>query len=320
MTSYLNKYNGLSKSAKNRIKWFDYYKKCGNVSKTCRYFGISRQCFYEWKARYNPNNLWSLEDKPTIPKRKRQPTITGIEEMRVVALRKKYLQYGKIKLAKIYQNLYHEIISSWKIQQVIKKYKLYPNPAKTAKTTRKRVNAIKKKRVTELKKKPRAGFLLCLDTIVIYWKGLKRYIFTAIDHYTKVAFARMYKQASSYNGSDFLNRLLYLTDGKIENIQTDNGSEFAKYFEQSCQKLELDRYYNRPHTPKDNPVNERFNKTLQDEFISLGNFSSDTTVFNSKLTDWLIEYNFHRPHKTLNYEAPIKMIEVSPRYSSHADP
>ena len=238
------------------------------------------------------------------------------QEMRIVKLRKKYLQYGKIKLAKIYQREYQETISSWKIQKVIEKYQLYHQPAKIAKITKKRLNAIKKKRITELKKKPKAGFLLCLDTIVIYWNGVKRYIFTAIDRYTKIAFAHMYKNANSYNAADFLNRLLYLTESKIENIQTDNGSEFAKHFEQACQKHNLARYYNRPRTPKDNPVNERFNKTVEDEFINLGNFTVDTPTFNRKLTDWLIEYNFKRPHQTLNYETPIKMTDVSRRYSS----
>ena len=126
----------------------------------------------------------------------------------------------------------------------------------------------------------------------------------------------MMRYLGDYNATDFLNRLLYLTESKIENIQTDNGSEFAKYFEQACQKYNLDRYYNRPRTPKDNPVNERFNKTVEEEFIQLGNFTTNTLTFNSKLTDWLIEYNFKRPHQTLNYETPIKMTDVSPRYSS----
>ncbi len=319
MTNYLNKYNGLSKTAKNRIKWFDYCKKRDNVSKTCRHFGISRQCFYKWNKRYDPKNFWTLEDKPTAPIHKRQREITGEQEMRIVNLRKTHIKYSKIKIAKIYEREYGETISSWKVQKVIEKYpNLYHNPAKTAKTTRKRLQGIKKKRITELKKKPKAGFLLCLDAIVIYWNGIKRYIFTAIDRYTKVAFARMYKQASSYNAADFLNRLLYLTEGKIENIQTDNGSEFAKYFEQACQKYRLDRYYNRPRTPKDNPVNERFNKTVEDEFINLGNLTTEIPVFNRSLTEWLIEYNFKRPHQSLNYETPIKMSEVSPRYSSSA--
>lgn len=319
MLSYFKKYDDLSKEAKSRLRWMDYYHQCGNASKTSRHFGISRQCFYEWRRRYDPNNLYTLENQSTAPIRKRQRDITPEQEMRIVQLRKKHICYSKIKLAKIYLREYEEPVSSWKIQKVIEKYRLYHNPRKTAKTTKKRIHAIKKKRITELKKKPKNGFLVCLDAVEIRWNGLKRYIFTGIDSFSKVAFARMYKHANSYNSADFLNRLLYLADGKIENIQTDNGSEFEKHFRQSCEKLNLNRYHSRPRTPKDNPVNERFNKTLEDEFINLGNFTADVIQFNHNLTEWLIEYNFRRPHQSLNYETPINFknnTKVSPMYSS----
>ena len=129
----------------------------------------------------------------------------------------------------------------------------------------------------------------------------------------------MYTTANSYNATGFLNRLLYLIDGKIENIQIDSGSEFQKYFDQACLKLKLNRCYSRNRTPKDNSVNERFNRTLQDEFVNLGNFTTDVVQFNESLTKWLIEYNFKRPHQSLNYETPIKfnnLIKVLPMYPS----
>lgn len=320
MISYFNKYSNLSKEAKQRIKWLDYYGKYKNVSKTCRHFDISRKTFYKWKKVYNPNNLYSLEDRPTIPISKRQREITAEQELRIVKLRKRRIRYSKIKLAKIYKEEYNEVISSWKVQKVIEKHNLYYNPVKTARITRKRLKAQKKKRITELKKKPKNGFLICLDTVQIRFDQTKRYIFTAIDSYSKVAFGRMYKNANSYNASDFLNRLLYLTDSKIENIQTDNGSEFTKYFDKSCNDSDLKRYYSRVRTPKDNPVNERFNRTIQDEFINLGNFDADPVTFNRNLTEWLIEYNFKRPHQSLGYETPIKFNKVLPRYPSYTCP
>lgn len=320
MISFFKKYDNLSNQAKQRIKWFDYYHKCNNASLTCRYFGISRKTFYKWNKLYDPNNLCSLEDQDRAPINKRRREITPEQETRVVCLRKTHIRYSKIKLAKIYEQEYNETISSWKIQKTIEKYKLYCNPRKIARTTNKRLRAIKKKRITELRKKPKTGFLICIDTVEIRYNKTKRYIFTAIDRYSKVAFALMYKNANSYNAADFLNRLLYLTDGKIENIQTDNGSEFEKCFDKTCCDMKLQRYYSRARTPKDNSVNERFNRTLQDEFINLGNFTSDVVLFNQTLVEWLIEYNFKRPHATLNYETPINFnnsIKVSPMYPSY---
>jgi len=317
MASRILKYDDLSKEARKRVKWMDYYRECQNACLTCRHFDISRKTFYKWRNRYDPHNLYSLENESRAPIRKRQREITREQEMRIVRLRKEHIKYGKMKIAKLYQTEYKETISSWKVQKVIELYKLYHHPQKTARVTKKRLKAQKKKRITELKrKKKKRGFLLCLDAVEIRWHGLKRYIFTGIDNFTKVSFARMYKRANSYNAKDFLNRLYYLIDGKIDNLQTDNGSEFQKYFQRACKSLSITRYYSRPRTPKDNPVNERFNRTLQEEFINLGNFTTNTIKFNQNLTEWLIEYNFRRPHQSLGYETPLKTAGVLPMWSS----
>lgn len=310
----------LSLEARLRLKWFDYYQRSGNVSLTCRYFGIARKTFYYWKKKYNPYNLSSLETGDFTPKHKRQRIITLDQEAKIIALRKKYIRYGKIKLASRYEEEYKEKISSWHIQKTIEKKKLYYNPKRSAQIAKKRRNSLKKKRITELKKKEVSGFLVCLDTIVIYWNGMKRYIFTAIDYTSKIAFARMYATKSSYNAADFLSRLHFLLDGKITNIAHDNGSEFMKHFTRLCSLLNISQYWSRPKTPKDNAVNERFNQTLEREFIQLSNFTTDIPKFNQKLTEWLIEYNFRRPHQTLGYIAPInfevKYIKLLPRYPS----
>ena len=100
------KRNQLSKSAKLRLKWMDYYQKTKNVSLTCRHFGISRQLFYYWLKRYNPYNLKSLEDRERIPKRKRKREITPEQEMRIVNLRKRYFRWEKEKIALIYEKIY----------------------------------------------------------------------------------------------------------------------------------------------------------------------------------------------------------------------
>jgi len=314
----------LSREAKLRLKWMDYYHQTSNVALTCRYFGISRKTFYYWLKRYNPFNLYTLEVKSRAPKNRRKPEITPLQEQRIISLRKKYIRYSKIKLAVIYQRIYQERISSWKIQRVIQKYRLYYLPLKTAEIQRRRLKAVKKKRITELEKEKRTGFLICVDAVVIYWNSLKRYIFTAIDFYSKIAFARMYTTKSSKNAQDFLKRIYFLYQGKIENLQTDNGSEFQGYFERTIQQLpkRIQRYFSRPHTPRDNPINENFNGTLQKEFISLGNFTPDVKIFNRDLTEWLIEYNFNRPHQSLGYQTPTEFHfqhhKVLPMSSSSA--
>lgn len=315
---------GLSKEAKKRLEWFIYYetKAEGNASLTCRHFGIVPKTFYKWRGRFDGVNLRTLETGNRAPKRVRQKTITPLEEERVVALRRAHIRWGKIKLARLYKNIYGTRISSWKIQYTIKKYKLYWNPKKNAQTQAKKKHSKEKKRITELAKQPFPGFLLALDTIVIWWNGVKRYIVTGIDTASKIAFARMYTTKSSRNAGDFLQRMIYLLDHEVWNTLHDNGSEFHLHFARAVAELHLDEYWSRNHTPKDNPVCERFNRTLQDEFLAFGNMTADPALFNRKLTEWLIEYNFVRPHQTLGYQTPweyySKANKLLPMYSSSA--
>lgn len=315
----------LSQQACLRLEWMIYYETTAhkNASLCCRHFGISRKTLYKWKGRFDRRSIISLEDNSKAPHNTRQKEYTPLQYQRFIALRKQYIRYGKIKLLKIYCREYPDdtLISVWKIQCMIQRAGIYYKPIKQAKINRKRQRAVKKKRITELKQRKITGFLLCLDTVVKYWNGKKRYILTAIDKYSKISFARMYTTHSSYNARDFLNRLHYLLNGKIENIQTDNGSEFKKYFEKTCSQLNIPQYYSRIKTPKDNAVCERFNRTLKEEFIQLGNMTDDTVLFNRRLTEWLIEYNFKRPHQTLGYMSPInfsyKYHKVLPMYPSN---
>ena len=65
----------LSKPARQRLKWLDYYREHGsNARLTCRHFDIPPQTFYRWKGRYDPKDLTSLEGRSHRPKRVRQPT------------------------------------------------------------------------------------------------------------------------------------------------------------------------------------------------------------------------------------------------------
>jgi len=315
----------VSKEAQLRLEWFIYYQQqAKGVSVVCRHFGISRKTFYKWYREFDEDNLYSmfrLQDRSKAPITKRQRQITIKEEQGIIKLRKDHIRIGKDKLPKYYHDEYGEVISKWKVQKVIEKYRLYYHPAKARRTAKRRASAQKKKRITELNKKTlwyqkKAGYIICMDTIIIYRNGVKRYIFTAIDKYGKASFARMYTTKSTTNSRDFLLRLYFLMGEKISRVGHDNGSEFQGIFQKTCEELSIEQYHSRPQTPKDNAVNERFNRTLQEEFISLGNFHSEPEIFNKDLTEWLIEYNFKRPHKSLNYQTPIQEGDLSPMYPS----
>ena len=154
-------------------------------------------------------------------------------------------------------------------------------------------------------KKDTFGFLWHIDAIIIWWYGVRRVIFTALEEATKIAFVRVYKTNSSNFSKDFLLRLVYLVDGKVSYVHSDNGAEFEGSFSEARKDLNLSQIYSRSHTPKDNPALERFNWTVQDEWLSLSETRlDDIDDANKDLTNWLIEYNNLRPYETLDYQTP----------------
>ncbi|MDR3559227.1 MAG: helix-turn-helix domain-containing protein [Candidatus Pacebacteria bacterium] len=144
----------LSKEACLRLEWIIYYCEGHAATSTARHYGISRKTFYKWFKVFDRDNLYSLyqlEDKSKAPKKTRQREITPIQEQRIIQLRKRYIRWGKEKLAVIYQEEFGEKISAWKIQKVIENWKLYYHPQKAYKNKLKRRKNKKKKRITELK-------------------------------------------------------------------------------------------------------------------------------------------------------------------------
>ena len=306
---------GLSRSARARLEWMIWYETKGrrNASLTCRHFGISRKTFYHWRARYSETNLAGLEDLSRRPHRVRRSILTGLQQQRIIELRTKYIHYSKIKLAILYKERYGEKISSWQIQKVIQKHKLYPNPAKAKRTAAKRKKALQKRRITEFQQKEPLGFMFGIDTVQLSFSGNKRYLLTAVDRYSRLAFARIYQSHSSLAASDFLRRLHDLVGDDLVHIQTDNGSEFHKYFIRAAQELGLQHWWSRVRKPTDNAICERFNRTVQEEFIRNGNAHIDVRTFNRHLLEWLVEYNCVRPHAALNYKRPIEVACPSPK-------
>src|SRR6266567_3342525 len=310
--------DSLSERAQLKVEWIIFYHTAGkeNATATAAHFGITRKTVHKWLARFREEDLTTLEEESRAPDNLRQKEISFIQAGRITKLRMKHLRWGKMKLRKLYQREYHEKISSWKIQQVIEEKKLYfdMTQIERRKKRKKQAQKHKKKRITEFKKKKRQNHLWHVDTVVFTLsEGGYRYLLTAIDEVTKLAYARLYQTHSSKQAADFLKRLIYLTEGGIMNLHHDNGSEFAKDFTQACRDLLLPQWYSRPYTPKDNAVLERFNRTIQEEFVEMIAIGLENIpLVNRRLLDWLIEYNNVRPHETLDYLTPLEYIDLHP--------
>lgn len=319
--------DALTPAAQMHLEWIIFYSTSGkrNASVTAAYFGISRKTLHKYLSRFDETDLRSLEERSRAPHRKRQRTITTQEEDRIIGLRKQSkCKRGKKKLQRNYWNKYRMKISTDKIQQTIDKFHLFPNraerQAQIKKNKRKRKEQAKI-RIHQFEKKEELGYLWHTDTVVIYWNSQRRVIFTAIEDQTKIAYARIYQSGSSRSGKDFLERLIYLSNHQIVNAHHDNGVEFEGEFEKACEQLGIQQVYSRVRRPKDNPVLERFNRTIQEEWLEVSEVGLDgVQQANLDLTEWLVDYNFDRPHQSLDYQSPIEYatlrFPVSPMWAA----
>ena len=57
-----------ARKVKARLRMLQHAQRVsGNVSQTCRFFGVSRALFYIWKKRFEKNGLAGLRDQPRRP-------------------------------------------------------------------------------------------------------------------------------------------------------------------------------------------------------------------------------------------------------------
>jgi len=160
------------------------------------------------------------------------------------------------------------------------------------------------------------GHLVALDTVERFIQGCRRYVITFEDIYTRFSFAWATKSHVSLAAKEFFGFCLKVFPFPFEfqYVLTDNGSEFKKHFDEELRKFHLIHYHTYPKTPKMNARLERFNRTIQEEFIDYHSFLLlDPDEFNRKLIDYLIFYNTQRVHCAFqNKLSPVQFIMTLP--------
>lgn len=295
----------LSAGARQRVQWFDYYRKCGSAAKTCRYFGISRKTFYKWKKRYSKYYLQSLESQSRKPKQFRSSKIPLETILAVKKLRTLYPYYSKYKLAVILKRDQGIILSASTVGRIIKKHNLF---FKTKYPSQKKRYA--SKQAIERLHLPRdyvikmPGDLIESDTKHLPFLGKKRYAFVAIDCVGKGVVIRLAASSSSLKNAILIEAAREAFPFPIKAWENDNGPENLKDFHAKLTEKEIPHYFAYPYCPDDKPYVERVIGTLEREFVQQGNLVSDIKEQQQRIDRWLDEYHNFRPHQSLGYLTP----------------
>lgn len=303
----------ITEQAKQRVRILTFWKKYGTIA-TQDAFSTPRRTLFRWASllAQAEGRLEALNPKSRAPQHKRQRQTPKILTDRIIALRTEHYRLGKEKLYVILGEegfIVGSISTMGRILSDLKKKNLLPHygqvslSAKTGKMIERPFKPRKKQR------RPKGHRVLEVDTIVRFIDGTKRYLLTSIDTEARSAFAGAYTNHGSASATDFLIKARTVLPFCPPDTQSDNGSEFGKYFHAAAQKAGT-HFNTHPRTPKENAHIERFNRTLDEDFIRSHRalLRDDVPAFNEALIEWLLWYNTKRPHHALGNISPFKYI------------
>lgn len=303
----------VSDVAQFRYHCLTHYYKYG-LRPTLEAFKLKKSTFHEWKRTYelSGRRVSSLVPHQTRPLRVRKMET----DIRLVALikemRKDHGNIGKSMLKPFVDAYAKELgivtLAESTIGKVIKRQRLtfekkvYPQ---------KQQNKFKKLRVRKSPRVQSPGFVQ-MDSIVVYINYEKHLFMSVIDIYTKLAHVVYVENLRSITARKVFKQFQELSPTKVHTVQTDNGSEFLKLFHEYLEEEHIKHQFIYPRMPKINSYIERFNRTIQEEFILRNDeIYYDTQAMTRKLTKYLFWYNYQRPHASLKYVPPMTFIQAN---------
>lgn len=155
------------------------------------------------------------------------------------------------------------------------------------------------------------GDLVEIDTIHLFnpISKQKRYVYTVIDLYTRMAYARVYEDLKPGHSIDTITEAEQYFGFKFKTVQSDNGLEFARYFETRLEAKGVKIRHTRLGRPNDNAHIERFNRTIQEECTGPYYLESEPLKkLDNKILNYIDFYNYKRIHLGLEYRTPAEML------------
>ena len=323
ITYSLNRYDTTA-VAKFRLKVIKFHNQFGTKA-TLAAFPVSRSTVFLWKKKLREaqGRLDCLIPQSTRPRQLRQSMIDSCLILEIKRLRENKYFPGKRKLKPFLDKYCQEQgltpIAESTIGKTLKRHHYFRDKqantrhgyhAATGKWKRKRSQKWKTKRLrVRYAPKPDSFGYIQMDTITKFINGVKRHIITAIDVKLKFSFSLMYPKLNSRNAKDCFKKLQLVYPLTIKTVQTDNGLEFLKEFHQYLESQRITHLFTYPRCPKINGVVERFNRTIQEDFINPNlDLIHHPQQFNSQMIDYLLYYNGERPHESLGQLSPLQYL------------
>ena len=286
---------------RRKLRVLEHAEMTGDVSKTCRYFGIGRASLYRWRHAYTDRGAAGLANARSVPHSHPNKTPAEVVE-KVIHLRRKY-HLGPIRIV-WYLERYHGItISDAGVYRILKHNGLNRLPGGT------RMRKVHTKRYN----KQVPGHHIQMDVKFLTFEGkdggntTRRFQYTAIDDATRIRALKIYDRHTQANAIKFADHVIDKFPFRIREIRTDNGHEFQAKFHWHVEDKGIRHAYIKPGSPQLNGKVERSHRSDQQEFYQLLTYKGDVNL-EAKLAQWESFYNFSRPHGAFDGKTPYEAL------------
>lgn len=310
----------LSEKAQEKARILIFWEKYG-LAATMEAFKVKRRTLYLWKKQLKEGagKLESLNERSKAPHHRRKRAWPALVVAEIERLRAEHPNLSKEKVYRFLEPFCQERDLRCPRPRTIGRI-IAEAPGKMrsfpVKLTPKGQRVMRKK--PQKARKPKGfkptypGHCGAFDTVERFIDGYRRYVMTFTDVYSRYALAWATRSHGSLAAKEFFHIVSELFPYPLDYVLTDNGSEFMKHFDAELRTLHKVHWHTYPKTPKMNAHVERFNRTLQEEFLFFHeDLLLDPADFNRPLIPWLLWFNADRPHWSLNLQSPLQFINQS---------
>jgi transposase InsO family protein len=272
-----------------RMKAVLLVRKGWSTRKVARHFGFSQGCIVKWVKRAPRDGRCVIPTQSSAPKRSPRSLPKEVVA-KIIAARMEHRRCSEV----IHEYLRRDgiVVSLSSVKRVLGRYSLL----------RKRSPWKKTRKYPPLPDVEKPGDLVEFDTVHLERPGRRKYVYTALDVYSRYGFAMVTDHISCRASAKFLRRVVKKMPIRV--VQTDNGPEWSIFFTDVVQRLGMFHRHIHPRSPNENGHLERFNRTIQEETLALGFGLSSSGVLK-----YLTHYNEKRLHIGLKFKTPKEMLK-----------
>jgi len=270
---------------------------------------LSRQSAAKWVRRYREGGVAALEDRSSRPARLRQPT--SPEQLAQVEALRRERRTG-VQIAQL-TGLSRATVSRILVRLKLNRIEMLEPAEPVVRYEHAAPGDLLHIDIKKLARIVKAGHRITGDprneTRGAGWE----FLYVAIDDHSRLAYTAMYPNEKAVSSIDFLQRAtawFQSFDIHVRGVLTDNGPCFYRLqFGGACTALNIRHRRTRPYRPQTNGKAERFIQTALREWAYARRYENSAQRLQH-LQPWTHQYNWHRPHASLNQAPPISRARL----------